>query len=40
VNDQLRRWLTEAAIGVFVAFLLMVVAAVSVTSIHFVYQGF
>jgi hypothetical protein len=35
-----RRWMAEAAIGLFIAFLLLVVAAVSATTVHFVYQGF
>jgi hypothetical protein len=38
--DDIRRWFAEAAIGLFIAFLLLVVAAVSATTVHFVYQGF
>lgn len=38
--DDVRKWLAEAAIGLFIAFLLMIVAAVSATTVHFVYQGF
>ena len=37
--DDMRKFLAEAAIGLFIACLLMVVAAVSVTTVHFVYQG-
>jgi hypothetical protein len=40
MNDQMRKFLAEAAIGLFIAFLLTVIAAVTVTSVHFVYQGF
>jgi hypothetical protein len=40
VNDQVRKWLAEAGIGLFIAALLIIVAVVSVTSVHFVYQGF
>jgi hypothetical protein len=40
MDDRMRKWIAEAAIGLFIAFLLVMVAAVSVTSVHFVYQGF
>jgi hypothetical protein len=40
VHDQIRKWFAEAAIGLTVAILLLLVAATTFTSIHFVYQGF
>jgi len=40
VDDRIRRWAGEALIGFIVALLLVIVAATTVTSIHFVYQGF
>jgi hypothetical protein len=40
VDDHVRKWFAEAAIGLFIAGLLMMIAAVSLTSVHFVYQGF
>jgi hypothetical protein len=40
MDDRIRRWAGEALIGLFVAVLLVIVAATTVTSIHFVYQGF
>ena len=39
-DDRVRKLVAEAAIGLFIAVLLVIVAAVSVTSVHFVYQGF
>lgn len=38
--DDLRRWIAEAGIGLFIALVLLVVVAVSATTVHFVYQGF
>jgi hypothetical protein len=38
--DDVKKFLAEAAIGLFIALLLMLVAAVSATTVHFVYQGF
>ena len=40
VDDRIRKWAAEAMIGLLVAILLLLVAATTVTSIHFVYQGF
>ena len=40
MNDRTRRWIAEAAIGLLIALLLLVVAATTVTPVHFVYQGF
>jgi hypothetical protein len=40
VDNRIRKWLGEALIGLLVAVLLMIVAATTVTSLHFVYQGF
>jgi len=40
MDDRMRRWAAEALIGLLIAVLLMVVAATTVTSVHFVYQGF
>ena len=38
--DRIRRWAAEASIGLLVATLLIIIAATTVTTIHFVYQGF
>jgi hypothetical protein len=38
--DRIRKWATEALIGLLVASLLIIVAATTVTTAHFVYQGF
>jgi hypothetical protein len=40
MDDNVRKWFAEAVIGLVVASLLLLVAATTVTSIHFVYQGF
>jgi hypothetical protein len=40
VDSRIRRWAAEAFIGLIVALLLVLVAATTVTSVHFVYQGF
>ena len=40
MDDRILKWAAEAFIGLFIAVLLVIVAATTVTSIHFVYQGF
>jgi hypothetical protein len=40
MNDRTRRWIAEAAVGFMIALLLIVVAATTVGTAHFVYQGF
>jgi hypothetical protein len=40
VDEQIRKWAAEAMIGLLIACLLIVVAATTVTTVHFVYQGF
>jgi hypothetical protein len=40
MDDRARRWLAEAVIGLGIALLLMLVAASTGASLHFVYQGF
>ena len=38
--DDKRKWIAEAAVGLFLAVLIMTVAAASFTTVRFVYQGF
>jgi hypothetical protein len=38
--ERLRRWSVEMGIGLAIAVLLILVAATTVTTVHFVYQGF
>jgi hypothetical protein len=40
MSDRIRRYAAEALIGLLVAGLLIVIAATTVTTVHFVYQGF
>jgi hypothetical protein len=40
MDDRMRGYLVEAAIGLALALLVLLVAAASVTTVHFVYQGF
>ena len=40
MGDRVRRWSVEAGIGLVLAVLLLLVAATTVTTVHFVYQGF
>ena len=40
MDNRERQFIAEAAIGLLVAFLILFVAAASVTAVHFVYQGF
>ena len=38
--NRIRAWAAEAGIGLVIALLLILVAATTVTTVHFVYQGF
>ena len=38
--DRMRKWAAEAGIGLLIAIVLILVAATTVTTVHFVYQGF
>jgi hypothetical protein len=40
MGTRLRTWIAEAGIGLLIALLLILVAATTVTTVHFVYQGF
>jgi hypothetical protein len=40
MGARLRAWIAEAGIGLLIALLLILVAATTVTTVHFVYQGF
>jgi hypothetical protein len=40
MDDRMRKWMAEAFIGLLIATILLLVAATTVTSLHFVYQGF
>ena len=40
MGTRIRAWIAEAGIGLVIALLLMLVAATTVTTVHFVYQGF
>lgn len=40
MRDRIRKWAAEALVGLLVATLLIIVAATTVTTVHFVYQGF
>lgn len=40
MDDRIRKWLAEAGIGLIVAVILLVIAATTIGTVHFVYQGF
>jgi hypothetical protein len=40
MGARIRKWVAEAGVGLLIALLLMLVAATTVTTVHFVYQGF
>ena len=40
VKRHIRQWIGEAGVGLLVGAILFVVAVTTVTSVHFVYQGF
>jgi hypothetical protein len=40
MDERIRRWIAEAGIGFLVALILMVIAATTIGTVHFVYQGF
>ena len=40
MTNRIRKWIGEAAVGLVVAATLFIVAITTVTSVHFVYQGF
>jgi hypothetical protein len=40
MTHRIRKWIGEAGIGLLIAVVFLIVAATTVTHVHFVYQGF